>query len=208
MSDKVKKKIAPTLVTTTTTNANATASANKAFEAAAQKKNPLENAADLIAMRYGISGEAPHINEEVFKQNRALGKKVVPLKEYFEQTAKEFVQKEAEKKEETTQKKREYAKLTPCQRKMNTLQRNIDGYVKGCDRTMSNEALIEMANKARAKVAESNAMTTTTPTTKTKRKPKGSRKSRNSRNSRKSRKSRNSRTSNAPKKGGRTRRTK
>jgi transketolase len=204
MSDKVKKKIAPTLVTTTT-NANATASANKAFEAAAQKKNPLENAADLIAMRYGISGEAPHINEEVFKQNRALGKKVVPLKEYFEQTAKAFAQKEAEKKEETTQKKREYAKLTPCQRKMNTLQRNIDGYVKGCDRTMSNEALIEMANKARAKVAESNATTTTKTTTKTKRKPKGSRNSRNSRNSRKSR---NSRTSNTPKKGGRTRRTK
>ena len=206
MSDKVKKKIAPTLVTTTT-NANATASANKAFEAAAQKKNPLENAADLIAMRYGISGEAPHINEEVFKQNRALGKKVVPLKEYFDQTAKEFTKKEAEKKEEATQKKREYAKLTPCQRKMNTLQRNIDGYVKGCDRTMSNEALIEMANKARAKVAESNVTTTTTTTTttKTKRKPKGSRNSRKSRNSRNSR---NSRTSKTPKKGGRTRRAK
>ena len=39
---------------------------------------------------------------------------MVPLKEYFEQTAKEFVQKEAEKNEETAQKKREYAKLTPC----------------------------------------------------------------------------------------------
>lgn len=192
MSVKPKKKIAPTLVTTTT-NANATA-ATKAFNAAAQKKNPLENAADLIAMRYGISGEAPQIDEAVFKTNRAVGKKVVPLKEYFEQTAKEFVQKEAEKKEEITQKKREYAKLTPCQRKMNTLQRNIDGYIKGCDRTLSNEAFIAMADKARAKVAaESNATTTTT--TKTKRKPKGSRKSRNSR------------TSNTPK-GGRTRRAK
>jgi hypothetical protein len=95
MSSKPKKKIAPTLVTTT----NPTTADTKAFEAAAQKKNPLENAADLIAMRYGVSGEAPQINEEVFKQNRALGKKVVPLKEYFEQTAKEFVKKEAEKKE-------------------------------------------------------------------------------------------------------------
>ena len=146
MSDKVKKKIAPTLVTTDlTTNANATATAaTKAFNAAAQKKNPLENAADLIAMRYGISGEAPQINEEVFKQNRALGKKVVPLKEYFDQTAKEFVQKEAEKKEEATQKKREYAKLSPCQRKINTLQRNIDGYIKGCDRDFSNVEIINM----------------------------------------------------------------
>jgi hypothetical protein len=133
----------------------------------------------MIAMRYGISGEAPQIDEAVFKTNRAVGKKVVPLKEYFEQTAKEFVQKEAEKKEETTRKKREYAKLTPCQRKLNTLQRNIDGYIKGCDRALSNEAFIAMADKARAKVAES-------ATTTTKRKP---------------RKSRNSRTSNTAKGG-------
>jgi sugar-specific transcriptional regulator TrmB len=89
----------------------------------------------------------------VFKQNRALGKKVVPLKEYFDQTAKEFAQKEAEKKEEATQKKREYAKLTPCERKMNTLQRNIDGYIKSCDREFSNEALIEMMDKARARAS-------------------------------------------------------
>lgn len=182
MSIKPKKKIAPTLLAT-----DATVPVNKAFDTAAQKKNPLENAADMIAMRYGISGEAPQIDEAVFKTNRAMGKKVVPLKEYFEKTAKEFVQKEAEKKEETTRKKREYAKLTPCQRKINTLQRNIDGYIKGCDRALSNEAFIAMADKARAKVAaESNAITTT----KTKRKP---------------RKSRNSRTSNTPK-GGRTRR--
>ena len=133
---------------TNATNANA-----KAFEAAAQKKNPLENAADMIAMRYGVSTEAPQIDEAVFKQNRAIGKKVVPLKEYFEKTAKDFVQKEAEKKEETAQKKREYAKLTPCQRKLNTLQRTLDGYVQACDRALSNEALIQMADNARAKAA-------------------------------------------------------
>ena len=152
MSGNVKKKIVPTLITTTNPTAD-----TKAFEAAAQKKNPLENAADLIAMRYGISGEAPQINEEVFKQNRALGKKVVPLKEYFDQTAKVFAQKEADKKEETTRKKREYAKLTPCERKMNTLQRNIDGYIKSCDREFSNEALIEMMDKARAKASATKA---------------------------------------------------
>ena len=150
MSDKVKKKIAPTLVSEAVVHSNAD---TNAFAAAAQKKNPLENAADLIAMRYGISGEAPQINEEVFKQNRALGKKVVPLQEYFDHTAKEFAQKEAEKKEETTRKKREYAKLTPCERKMNTLQRNIDGYIKGCDRSFSNDAFIEMMDKARARAS-------------------------------------------------------
>ena len=159
MSGNVKKKIVPTLVTTTNPTAD-----TKTFEAAAQKKNPLENAADLIAMRYGISGEAPQINEEVFKQNRALGKKVVPLKEYFDQTAKVFAQKEADKKEETTRKKREYAKLTPCERKMNTLQRNIDGYIKSCDREFSNEALIEMMDKARARASA----TKTTKATKAK----------------------------------------
>jgi hypothetical protein len=151
MSSKPKKRIAPTLV-------NQAPAHNKAFEAAAQKKNPLENAADMIAMRYGISAtEAPQIDEAVFKQNRAIGKKVVPLKEYFEQTATEFVKQEAVKKEETALKKREYAKLTPCQRKLNTLQRNIDGYVKGCDRAFSNEALIELATKARGKVARSSS---------------------------------------------------
>ena len=117
------------------------------------KKNPLENAADLIAMRYGISQEAPQIDESIFEQNRNVGKKVVPLKEYFKQAATEFNQKEAEKKEEVIQKKRENAKLTPCQRKTNTLQRNLDGYVKDCDRAFTNEAVIEMVDKAREKAA-------------------------------------------------------
>lgn len=147
MSTKPKKRIAPTLI-----DASAAAAAAAPAGNLQQKKNPLENAADLIAMRYGVSTEAPHIDDAVFKQNRAIGKKVVPLKEYFEQTAKEFVQKEAEKKEETARKKREYAKLTPCERKMNTLQKNIDGYVKGCDRAFSNEEVIEMLDKAREKV--------------------------------------------------------
>jgi transketolase len=150
MSTKPKKRIAPTLVGDVDVPA-----ASKAFEAAAHKKNPLENAADMIAMRYGIPEEAPKIDEAVFKQNRAIGKKVVPLKEYFEQTAKEFVQKEAEKKEEAARKKREYAKLTPCQRKLNTLKRNLDGYIQTCDRTFSNEALIAMADNAREKASKS-----------------------------------------------------
>ena len=99
MSAKPKKRIVPTLV-------NQASDVNKAFEAAAQKKNPLENAADMIAMRYGISAtEAPQINEDVFAKNRAIGKKVVPLKEYFEQTATEFGKQEAVKKEETAKKK-------------------------------------------------------------------------------------------------------
>ena len=156
MSGKVKKKIAPTLVS----ELPATNQATAAFEAAAQKKNPLETAADLIAMRYGVSGEAPQINEEVFKTNREVGKKVVPLKEYFEKTAKEFVQKEAEKKEVAIQKKKENAKLTPCERKMNTLQRNIDGYIKGCDRDFSNESFIAMIDNARSKAASKGPKTT------------------------------------------------
>jgi hypothetical protein len=143
---KPKKRIAPTLVSVVP---DATTAA--AYQA---KKNPLENAADLIAMRYGVSQEAPQIDESIFEQNRNVGKKVVPLKEYFKQAATEFNQKEAEKKEEVIKKKREYAKLTPCQRKANTLQRNLDGYIKDCDRTLSNEALIEMADKAREKAAK------------------------------------------------------
>jgi len=146
MSVKPKKRIAPTLLQGDAATATA---ANKVFE----KKNPLENAADLIAMRYGVSGEAPQINDDVFAKNRAIGKKVVPLKEYFEQTAKEFKEKEAQQKEDAAQKKRENAKLNPCQRKLNTLQRNLDGYIKACDQTLSNEVLIEMADKARVKVA-------------------------------------------------------
>lgn len=146
MSVKPKKRIVPTLLQGDAAVATA---ANKGFE----KKNPLENAADLIAMRYGISGEAPQINEDVFAKNRAIGKKVVPLKEYFEQTAKEFKEKEAQQKEDAAQKKRENAKLNPCQRKLNTLQRTLDGYIKACDRTLSNDVLIEMADNARAKAA-------------------------------------------------------
>jgi hypothetical protein len=153
MSTKPKKRIAPTLLDASAVPA----------QTLQQKKNPLENAADLIAMRYGVSTEAPHIDDAVFKQNRAIGKKVVPLKEYFEQTAKDFVQKEAEKKEETARKKREYAKLTPCQRKMNTLQKNIDGYVKGCDQAFSNEAVIEMLDKAREKAGKTSVKKTRKP---------------------------------------------
>jgi hypothetical protein len=165
MSVKPKKRIAPTLLGQVPAQVSDANAAAKAFEAAAQKKNPLENAADMIAMRYGISAtEAPQIDEAVFKQNRAIGKKVVPLKEYFDQTAKEFVQKEAEKKEETAQKKREYAKLTPCQRKINTLQRNIDAYIKGCDRNFSNEALIELMDKAREKAARASVKKTNAKT--------------------------------------------
>jgi hypothetical protein len=197
-----KKRIVPTLVSTANAanaaNDNA-ANAAKAFEAAAQKKNPLENAADMIAMRYGISEEAPQIDEEIFKKNRALGKKVVPLKEYFEQTAKEFVQKEAEKKEEATRKKREYAKLTPCQRKTNTLQRNIDGYIKDCDRAFSNEALIEMMDKAREKAARASTSKKATKATKAAKATKATKATKASRESR------GSRTSNTPR-GGRTRR--
>jgi len=195
-----RKKIVPTLVSNVNDTANPNAAnAAKAFEAAAQKKNPLENAADMIAMRYGISEEAPQIDEEIFKKNRALGKKVVPLKEYFEQTAKEFVQKEAEKKEEATRKKREYAKLTPCQRKTNTLQRNIDGYIKDCDRAFSNEALIEMMDKAREKAARASTSKKATKATKAAKATKATKATKASRESR------GSRTSNTPR-GGRTRR--
>lgn len=197
-----KKRIVPTLVTANDTANPHAANAAKAFEAAAQKKNPLENAADMIAMRYGISEEAPQIDEEIFKKNRALGKKVVPLKEYFEQTAKEFVQKETEKKEEATRKKREYAKLTPCQRKTNTLQRNIDGYIKDCDRAFSNEALIEMMDKAREKVARAS---TSKKAAKTTRATRATKATKAAKAARESRSSRTSRTSKTPK-GGRTRR--
>jgi hypothetical protein len=157
MSGKVKKKIAPTLVSELPVADKATT----AFEAAAQKKNPIANAADMIAMRYGVSGEEePQINDEVFEKNRNIGKKVVPLKEYFDQTAKEFAKTEAEKKEVAIQKKKENAKLTPCERKMNTLQRNIDGYIKGCDRDFSNESFIAMIDNARSKAASKGPKTT------------------------------------------------
>jgi hypothetical protein len=180
MSAKPKKRIAPTLVN------EAVLPATNAFEAAAKKKNPLENAADLIAMRYGISGEAPQINEDVFAQNRAIGKKVIPLKEYFEQTAKDFKQKEALQKEEVTRKKQENAKLSPCQRKLNTLQRNIDGYIQSCDPALSNDAMIEMMDQARTKA-----------------RTKAPAKARTKKKSRASNRTSSSRLSSASKKGGR-----
>jgi hypothetical protein len=190
MSAKPKKRIVPTLVgqvpIANTIATNAVATNANAFEAAAKKKNPLENAADLIAMRYGISGEAPQINEDVFAQNRAIGKKVVPLKEYFEQTAKEFKQKEALQKEEVTRNKRENAKLSPCQRKLNTLQRNIDGYIQSCDPAFSNEAMIEMMDQARTKA-----------------RTKAPAKARTKKKSRASNRTSSSRLSSASKKGGR-----
>jgi hypothetical protein len=180
MSDKVKKRIAPTLVNAAIIpDTKATA----AFEAAQKKKNPIENAADLIAMRYGVSGEAPQIDEDIFQKNRNIGKKVVPLKEYFQQTANVFAQKEAEKKEVAVQKKKENAKLTPGERKMNTLQRNIDGYIKGCDRDFSNERFIAMVDKARSKTLDKPKATRATRTKATKalrgsRTPKGGRRTR------------------------------
>jgi hypothetical protein len=42
---------------------------------------------------------------------------------------------------------------------MNTLQRNIDGYIKGCDSAFSNEAFIEMMDKARAKATKATKAT-------------------------------------------------
>jgi hypothetical protein len=170
MSAKPKKRIVPTLlgqVPVADANANANANAN-AFEAAAKKKNPLENAADLIAMRYGVSQEAPQIDESIFEQNRAIGKKVVPLKEYFKQTAKDFREKEVQQKEDAAQKKRENAKLSPCQRKLNTLQRNIDGYIQACDPALSNDAMIEMLDKARTKARDKTQTKAQTKTTRTK----------------------------------------
>jgi hypothetical protein len=170
MSAKPKKRIAPTLmsqVPDANTNAANGAIAN-AFEAAAKKKNPLENAADLIAMRYSVSQEAPQINESIFAKNRAIGKKVVPLKEYFEQTAKDFREKEVQQKEDAAQKKRENAKLSPCQRKLNTLQRNIDGYIQACDPALSNDAMIEMLDKARTKARDKAQTKAQTKTTRTK----------------------------------------
>jgi hypothetical protein len=162
MSAKPKKRIVPTLMSQVpVANANA-------FEAAAKKKNPLENAADLIAMRYGVSQEAPQIDESIFEQNRAIGKKVVPLKEYFEQTAKDFREKEVQQKEDAAQKKRENAKLSPCQRKLNTLQRNIDGYIQACDPALSNDAMIEMLDKARTKARDKAQTKAQTKTTRTK----------------------------------------
>jgi hypothetical protein len=186
MSGKVKKRIAPTLVSEAIVPDT---KATTAFEAAQKKKNPIENAADLIAMRYGVSTEAPQIDEDIFQKNRNIGKKVVPLKEYFQQTANEFAQKEAEKKEVAIQKKKENAKLTPCERKMNTLQRNIDGYINGCDRDFSNESFIAMVDKARSKASAKPKATRTrapraTKATKAAKESRGSRASKGGRRTR------------------------
>lgn len=184
MSDKVKKRIAPTLVNAAIIPDT---KATTAFEAAQKKKNPIENAADLIAMRYGVSTEAPQIDEDIFQKNRNIGKKVVPLKEYFQQTANEFAQKEAEKKEVAVQKKKENAKLTPCERKMNTLQRTIDGYIKGCDRDLSNESFIAMVDKARSNAASAKPKATRTRATKAAKAAKASRGSRTPKGGRRTR---------------------
>ena len=87
----IRKKVVPTLLTA--------APISNAYKQAAEKKNPLDSAADLIASRYGVSDEnIPQINEEAFKKNRGIGKTIVPLKEYFRQSAADFEKKEIEKK--------------------------------------------------------------------------------------------------------------
>jgi nanoRNase/pAp phosphatase (c-di-AMP/oligoRNAs hydrolase) len=139
----IRKKIVPTLLTSVPTNTNA-------FKQSAEKKNPLDAAADLIASRYGVSDEnIPQINEEAFKKNREIGKTVVPLKEYFRQSAADFEKKEIENKK--VKKKREFV-LPLCERKLNTLQRNIDTYIKNCDRNISDESFIAMVQKSRNKL--------------------------------------------------------
>lgn len=139
----IRKKVVPTLLTTALPSSSA-------FKQAAEKKNPLDSAADLIASRYGVSDEnIPQINEEAFKKNREIGKTVVPLKEYFRKSAADFEKKEIEKK--NVKKKREFV-LPLCERKLNTLQRNIDAYIKNCDRNISDEFFIAMVQKSRNKL--------------------------------------------------------
>jgi hypothetical protein len=141
----VRKKIIPTLLTSA-----AAAPTNNAFKQAAEKKNPLDTAADLIASRYGVSDEnIPQISEETFKKNREIGKTVVPLKEYFRQSAADFEKQEVEKKK--VKKKREFV-LPLCERKLNTLQRNIDAYIKNCNPNVSDESFIAMVQKSRNKI--------------------------------------------------------
>lgn len=145
----IRKKIVPTLLTAAPPISNA-------YKQAAEKKNPLDSAADLIASRYGVSDEnIPQINEEAFKKNREIGKTVVPLKEYFRQSAADFEKKEIKKK--NVKKKREFV-LPLCERKLNTLQRNIDGYIKNCDSNISDESFIGMVEKSRNKVNASKKM--------------------------------------------------
>lgn len=142
----VRKKIIPTLLTSSA----AAAPTNNAFKQAAEKKNPLDTAADLIASRYGVSDEnIPQISEEKFKKNREIGKTVVPLKEYFRQSAAEFEKQEIEQK--NIKKKKEFV-LPLCERKLNTLQRNIDAYIKNCNSNISDESFIAMVQKSRNKL--------------------------------------------------------
>ena len=123
---------------------------SNAFKQAAEKKNPLDSAADLIASRYGVSDEnIPQINEEAFKKNREIGKTVVPLKEYFRKSAADFEKKRNRKQKRL--KKREFV-LPLCERKLNTLQRNIDAYIKNCDHNISDESFINMVQKSRNKL--------------------------------------------------------
>jgi hypothetical protein len=138
----VRKKIVPTLLT-------GAVPTNNAFKQAAEKKNPLDAAADLIASRYGVSDNIPQISEEAFKKNREIGKTVVPLKEYFRKSAADFEKQEIEKK--NVKKKREFV-LPLCERKLNTLQRNIDAYIKNCDPNISDESFIDMVQKSRNKI--------------------------------------------------------
>ena len=139
----IKKKVVPTLLAAAPPISNA-------YKQAAEKKNPLDAAADLIASRYGVSDEnIPQINEEAFKKNREIGKTVVPLKEYFRKSADDFEKKEIEKK--NVKKKREFV-LPLCERKLNTLKRNIDAYIKSCDSNISDESFIDMVQKSRNKL--------------------------------------------------------
>jgi hypothetical protein len=85
----------------------------------------------------------------VFKKNREIGKTVVPLKEFFRKSAADFEKKEIENK--NVRKKREFV-LPLCERKLNTLQRNIDAYIKNCDRNISDESFIDMVQKSRNKL--------------------------------------------------------
>ena len=142
MSIKVKKRIAPTLLDPNVVQPNNIKS----------KKNAFETTADLIAMRYGVSTNAPEIDNAVFQQNRAIGKKVVPLKEYFEEAAKKFEKEEKEKKKEISIKKREIAKLSPCQRKIATFKRNIVACIKECGENFSNDDMLQIINDSRLKV--------------------------------------------------------
>lgn len=98
----------------------------------------MDAGAEPIASRYGVTDEnIPQINEEAFKKNREIGKTVVPLKEYFRKSAADFEKKRNRKQKRL--KKREFV-LPLCERKLNTLQRNID------------ESFIDMVQKSRNKL--------------------------------------------------------